>query len=61
MCDNNLNKRKMEGKIMALVFMVLQTCCIGGALSGNKLWLVTSVFLAALAIRAEQNEAIVID
>jgi len=46
---------------MALVFMVLQTCCIGGALSGNKLWLVTSVFLAALAIRAEQNEAIVID
>ena len=49
------------GKAMTLGFMVLQSCCIGGALSGNKMWLATSILLAALAIWAEQNEAVVID
>ena len=46
---------------MTLGFMVLQTCCIAGALSGNKLWLAASILLAALAIRSEQNEAVVLE
>ena len=58
--DEILNERgfRKRGTDMSLGFMVLEICCIAGALNGNKLWLAAAVGFAALAIWQELSEEI---
>lgn len=41
---------------MAMGFMFLEICCIAGALTGNRFWLLPTVVFAVLGIWFERME-----